>query len=144
MSSASSHSGHSILNFNHESPSPEARASLSDESLVVDSVKSQTLEEYPALASYALNKTFVHMKSAWHCDVDPGQVLIKLVRENRWNRWYALQEGITKQRNVEVFFEEQRMANWGLALKSLGPSIICLGGEPTDVDDGAEMTKTDD
>lgn len=76
------------------------------------SVKSQTLEEYPALASYALNRAFIHAEAGFRCDADPKELLEKLVLHDRWGRWYALQEGVTSSKRLEDFFGERGMESW--------------------------------
>lgn len=83
-------------------------------SVAGESLESQTLEEYPALVSYALNKTFVHAKAASLRMMDPNSIIDKLVRNNwwSWRRWFALQEDVTEQPNLEDFLKEQGMEGW--------------------------------
>ncbi|KAI0117654.1 hypothetical protein F4776DRAFT_276707 [Hypoxylon sp. NC0597] len=82
----------------------------------VQSTKSQTLEEYPALASYAINRAFVHARLSRG---DPEEIMNKLTRQNCWSRWYALQEGVTTHFNLIEFLESQGLRNW--VCRELGP-----------------------
>ncbi|OTA97656.1 hypothetical protein M434DRAFT_26384 [Hypoxylon sp. CO27-5] len=75
----------------------------------VQSTKSQTLEEYPALASYAINRAFVHARLS---RADPDEIIKKLIQQNCWSRWYALQEGVTTHSTSKEFLKSQGLQNW--------------------------------
>lgn len=57
-----------------------------------NSLISHTLEGYPALKSYAVNRAFEHARAGLALGADPGDVLRKLVLQKCWERWYMLQE----------------------------------------------------
>ncbi len=78
----------------------------------VASIKSQTLEAYPALVSYALNRAFIHAQAGFQRGADPQELFEKLVLQTRWDRWYALQEGVTSSEQLKDFLREQDMGPW--------------------------------
>ena len=73
---------------------------------------SQTLQEYPALASYALNRVFAHAQGGHARGADPVRVMKKLVRGGCWNRWYCLQEGVVADKTLGAFLEAQGLGSW--------------------------------
>ncbi|KAH8895480.1 hypothetical protein GQ53DRAFT_820309 [Thozetella sp. PMI_491] len=78
----------------------------------VGSNDSHTLEGYPALASYAINRAFVHAQAAFQHGANPENVLRKLVSQNRWSRWHVLQEGITNHNTWQGFLRSQGLGSW--------------------------------
>ncbi len=73
---------------------------------------SRTLEEYPALTSYALNRVFDHAQKAHALGANLGKLLEKLTVEGCWNRWYYLQEGVTDQAALSNFLHTQGLGSW--------------------------------
>ena len=61
------------------------------------SVVSLTLEEHPVMG------VFAHAEAGFRSGANPTEVLKKLVLEDRWKRWYTLQEGVKVQLNLEDF-----------------------------------------
>ncbi|KAI0199415.1 hypothetical protein F4808DRAFT_432407 [Astrocystis sublimbata] len=57
--------------------------------------EAQTLEAYPALTSYVLNRVFVHAKKGLVLGACPDEFLSQLVVKNAWKRWYTLQESVS-------------------------------------------------
>ncbi|KAK0644212.1 hypothetical protein B0T16DRAFT_495083 [Cercophora newfieldiana] len=92
----------------------EARDADSSSSLasLASQTLSQTLEEYPALASYAINSSVLHLKAAHRAGVDPSELLWKLEVEGRWNRWYDLQEGVTRETDFTGLMKELDIESW--------------------------------
>lgn len=74
--------------------------------------KPQTLDEYPALASYALNRAFVHARASSELGVDPTEILRKLIMLDRGSRWYLLQEGVTGIKTCQDLLKHQELASW--------------------------------
>ena len=85
---------------------------LDNDGSVVDSTKSRILEGYPALASYAINRVFVHAQAGFALSVDPKDVLDKLVGENCWPRWCVLQEGVADLKSWQDVLKSQNLGTW--------------------------------
>jgi len=62
------------------------RTNETDGQSTAGSVISQTLEEYPSLTSYALNRVFVHARKGYILGADPKNFLQKLVIQGGWSR----------------------------------------------------------
>ena len=125
MSSASTHSFSSLQiehwepdkPKDHKSPDPNEESNLPQpgskeaEPLITGLtwdditklVDSQLLEEDPSLVSYAINKSFLHAKSAHDARIIDNDFIRDLRYHGRWDRWYALQENITKQDDLYEF-----------------------------------------
>lgn len=71
-----------------------------------------TLEGYPALASYALNRVFVHAKAGQAFGADPKEFLEKLVLQDRWSRWRVLQEVVPDYTTWQGFLPSQGLGPW--------------------------------
>ena len=69
--------------------------------------------------SYAINRAFDHVKAAFDCDANPSQLFERMITQDRWARWCALQDGVTKQETLEGFLIEQGMAPWARLIRSL-------------------------
>ncbi|KAI1299607.1 hypothetical protein F5Y03DRAFT_249326 [Xylaria venustula] len=102
----SPHSNHAV-----EIGSPSSNSSLSW-SLASHPFESQTLEEYPALTSYALNRVFVHAGKGLAMSVCPDEFLRKLILEKAWERWYVLQEGASGYRTWQGMLTFQGLEPW--------------------------------
>ncbi|KAJ8132147.1 hypothetical protein O1611_g1480 [Lasiodiplodia mahajangana] len=76
------------------------------------SFESQTLEEYPALTSYALNRVFEHARASLVQKEDLEEVLRKLIDAKCWERWYFLQETLTGLHTWQDVLESQGLASW--------------------------------
>ncbi|GAW25132.1 hypothetical protein SAMD00023353_0200430 [Rosellinia necatrix] len=76
------------------------------------SVVSQTLEDYPALTSYVLNRVFVHARAGLALGANPREVLRKLVWKNAWTRWYLLQEDVSDLQTWRDMLESQGLYGW--------------------------------
>jgi hypothetical protein len=96
------------------SPSPPGRDDSVPSDVEMDDASnvSQTLEEYIALESYALNRVFVHAQAAHARGVKPNEFLDKLALRGCWGRWFGLQEGVTDQEKLWDFLETQGMGSW--------------------------------
>ncbi|KAI0418466.1 hypothetical protein F5X98DRAFT_338140 [Xylaria grammica] len=81
-------------------------------SIASRSFESQTLKEYPALTSYALNRVFVHAEAALAQGAHPGNFLRKLVLQNTWKRWYILQESAEYVDTWEDLLTLQGLGRW--------------------------------
>ncbi|KAK1763216.1 hypothetical protein QBC33DRAFT_562996 [Phialemonium atrogriseum] len=79
---------------------------------IAGSKTSQTLEEYPALASYAINRLFVHAKDGFKHGADPKEVLRRLIVQDRWSRWFALQESTTRIPTCMSFLISRELNTW--------------------------------
>ncbi|KAI1198514.1 hypothetical protein F5X97DRAFT_148646 [Nemania serpens] len=91
---------------------------------VAGSIASQTLEDYPALTSYALNRVFVHARAALaRGDNRPWEVLRKLVLEGCWHRWDLLQEHFERSRTWEDLLMAQRLDPWILAGRAVARTV---------------------
>lgn len=86
---------------------------------IAGSKKSQTLEEYPALASYAINRVFIHAKDGFKHGADPKEVLRRLIVQDRWSRWFALQESTTRIPTCISFLISRDLNTW-----------VSLAGQP--------------
>ncbi|KAK1758051.1 hypothetical protein QBC47DRAFT_410792 [Echria macrotheca] len=84
---------------------PSARRTQSRR-LSLDSVKSQRLEDYPALLSYATDELFTHarqVRDQGRCSSKKlDQVLIRLGDERTWNRWLALREELHRMHPADM------------------------------------------
>jgi hypothetical protein len=78
----------------------------------VSQTRSQTLNIYPALASYALNRVFVHARAGYVLEADPKGFLERLVLQDCWYRWVALQEGVTDLKDLRSFLTSQNLDGW--------------------------------
>ncbi len=76
------------------------------------SVVSQTLEDYPALTSYALSRVFVHARAGLAKGTDPGEILKKLVLQKCWERWYLLQERVSGLHTWQDVLKLQDLSPW--------------------------------
>ncbi|RYP60958.1 hypothetical protein DL770_009885 [Monosporascus sp. CRB-9-2] len=83
-----------------------------DDTSYYGSAISQTLDEYPALTSYALNRAFEHARAGYALGADPKEVLKKLVLQDRWSRWYVLQEAVTDLETWQDFLASQDLGSW--------------------------------
>ncbi|KAI7786516.1 hypothetical protein LA080_003245 [Diaporthe eres] len=73
--------------------------------------RSQVLEDYPALLSYATSELFSHARKADVEGVDPTQVIRRL-RNGAWNRWKVLQEDIGGQIELLYYAAELGLSSW--------------------------------
>ncbi|KAI0854646.1 hypothetical protein F4860DRAFT_520643 [Xylaria cubensis] len=106
----------------HTYQSPHSNLAEDDKSSIIDSPLScrfpsdpfepQTLEEYPALTSYALNRLFIHARKGLTLGADPENMLRKLVLQNTWRRWYVLQESVSGLHTWQGVLSLQGLDAW--------------------------------
>ena len=92
--------------------------------------KSQMLEEYPPLTSYALNRLFVHARAGSALGANPTKVLEKLVLQDCWSRWCLLQENVTEPGTLPDFLQSGGLGDWIWMIDQLV--------EPKDIEEGRE------
>lgn len=76
------------------------------------SSRPQILAEYPALASYAINRAFVHARAGRDLGADPTEVIDELIIQKGWYRWFVLQEDLDSVESWKDLLEIQGLASW--------------------------------
>jgi len=80
------------MNILGGSPPLSSYSSAASRSVDSLSVKSQMLEAYPALLSYAVNEFFNHARLAQNSGANLTPIFTRLHEDRTWNRWLALSE----------------------------------------------------
>ncbi|RYP37671.1 hypothetical protein DL768_010844 [Monosporascus sp. mg162] len=76
------------------------------------SATSQILDEYPALESYAINRTFLHARLAQDGGANPMPIILLLYDGCYWKRWLILQDNVTRTSSLLSLAVEQRLDTW--------------------------------
>ncbi|KAI1130302.1 ankyrin repeat-containing domain protein [Nemania abortiva] len=76
------------------------------------SAKSQTLDEYPALESYAINRIFLHARLAQDSGANPAPIILLLHDGCYWKRWLILQDNVTRSSSLLSLAVEQKLDTW--------------------------------
>lgn len=83
------------------------------------SQRSQLLEDYPALLSYATVKFFAHAKLGEAIGLDATSVIRRIAQPSLWNRWLTLREGLPMSTSLLKFAELQGLQTWQDVLRRL-------------------------
>ncbi|KAL3605220.1 hypothetical protein FPOAC2_00162 [Fusarium poae] len=76
------------------------------------SCRSQVLEAYPALLSYATFELFSHARLADKKGTDPSHIISRLEEQDLWDRWVTLREDIPQGLNLPDYAMSQRLSTW--------------------------------
>jgi ankyrin repeat protein len=76
------------------------------------SATSQILDEYPALESYAINRTFLHARLAQDGGANPMPIILLLYDGCYWKRWLVLQDNVTRTSSLLSLAVEQKLDTW--------------------------------
>ncbi|SPJ81814.1 uncharacterized protein FTOL_09219 [Fusarium torulosum] len=73
---------------------------------------SQTLEDYPALLSYATFAMFGHALLAHDDGVDPTEITNRFSNKHTWARWRALREDVPREIEFLGYLMEMGLSSW--------------------------------
>jgi hypothetical protein len=74
--------------------------------------KSQVLEDYPALLSYATTRLFAHARLAQARGANPTHVINRLLHSPSWGRWVALNEEVTPGASLVEYARSHSLTSW--------------------------------
>ncbi|GAP93384.2 putative nb-arc and ankyrin domain protein [Rosellinia necatrix] len=74
--------------------------------------QSQTLEDYPALLSYATTQLFTHARLAQDAGADPSSIVARLYETQTWVRWVALREEPVLTSNLSASAYSHGLTSW--------------------------------
>ncbi|KAG5655650.1 hypothetical protein KAF25_009149 [Fusarium avenaceum] len=77
-----------------------------------DTNKSQILEDYPALLSYATYAMFGHALLAHNDGVDPTGIIDRFSNKDIWDRWRALREDVPREIEFLDYVMEMGLSSW--------------------------------
>ncbi|KAK3333026.1 hypothetical protein B0T19DRAFT_381655 [Cercophora scortea] len=80
--------------------------------------KSQVLEDYPALLSYATANLFTHARRADYESADPTPVIYRLSNNKTWLRWLALKEDVPFESKILDYASDKGLDTWTAVLNS--------------------------
>lgn len=73
---------------------------------------SQTLEDHPALLSYATFELLTHARKVDEENLDPGDIIWLFLRTDTWRRWKVLREDIDEQIELLYFAADLGLSSW--------------------------------
>lgn len=91
--------------------SPDDSAHYSSMQLSVTG-RSQVLDDYPALLSYATFELFTHAQLAEEEGADPCPIIRRLGENGTWVRWVALREDVAQGIELLNYAADQRLTTW--------------------------------
>ncbi|KAJ4178547.1 hypothetical protein NW767_014841, partial [Fusarium falciforme] len=77
-----------------------------------DSCRSQVLEDYPALLSYAIFELFSHARLADKKGTDPSRIISRLQERDVWYRWVTLREDVPQGIKLLDYAMSQDLSTW--------------------------------
>ncbi|RDW79149.1 uncharacterized protein DSM5745_06001 [Aspergillus mulundensis] len=101
-------------------PDAAARAAADLDSLHSETAGSQTLEDHPALLSYALDAFLLHATCADKRGVSPNYMLDQLRSGNIWHRWLHLADTLPLNTRLLYFAVDHDLISWVKYLLSTG------------------------